>query len=104
MKLIRKLIRMSNRFPRDPLWHGDKKALTTEITEEVKSLEPNAKSQKRKAESRQLLPQNPSRQLSARNRDLFARAQMLECEGIGRHFVLADDEDVSRPHLVGGLE
>ena len=29
---------------------------------------------------------------------------MLEREGIGRHFVLADDKDVSGAHLVGGLE
>ncbi len=29
---------------------------------------------------------------------------MLEREGIGRRLVLADDEDVSRPHFVGCLE
>src|ERR1019366_2914084 len=29
---------------------------------------------------------------------------MLEREGIGGHLVFADDEDISRPHLVSGLE
>ena len=43
-------------------------------------------------------------EFSARNCDLLAGGQMLEREGIGLHFVLAYDKDVSRSHLVGGLE
>src|ERR1700730_18083237 len=80
-----------------PLCGRDLRAFTTADTEDVE-----AKGQKLKA--RKLLPHNPLRQFRARNCDLFPGRQMLERERIRRRFVFADDEDISRLHLVGHLE
>ena len=48
-----------------------------------------------------LLPLNLLRQFRPGNRNLFTRRQVLQREGIGLHFILADDQDVPRAHFVG---
>jgi hypothetical protein len=56
----------------------------------------------------QLLPANCSLQefgeFSSCHLDLLAASQVLHCELIGTHFVLADDDDVLRARLFRQLE
>src|SRR5271165_2989737 len=44
------------------------------------------------------------RQFAARHRDLLSGSEVLQREGVGLHFVFANNKDVARAHLVGGLE
>src|SRR5208282_2117119 len=49
-------------------------------------------------------PMNLLRQFGARNRNLFAGREILQCEGVGFHFIFADDQNIFCSRFRRGLK